>query len=752
MRGDSITRFILTALFLYLFAFGATFNGVLIPELKFFTLGIMSVLALAWVVMRRRWTWHTTPLDIALVLWGGAIALSLAANLDAWRRIAIGIWYVGVYAVVWYALTDMLANKRLKRDVLIEVILFGGLLIVFFGYFQIFSSDFDISRLELPRPGSLVGNPNSLGAFLLVLGTLAIGRAAFTRSTLARVILGIYGAIILLLIFATFSRGAWLGTATALGVLVILPLMLNGKLSLSGLKTLWRNLGGRTKALIVSLGLIAIIMSGIAGFFILDSFSESGRAIERRTGIYGDALTLFSEQPLIGHGLFTFGREFLRLESQPPSQPHAHAHNSILHVSAELGSVGLLVLALSVGVVLWQIQRNLKQATQRERALLIPATAALIGFGVHHLLDFPSMMPLIALCGLLLVIIAAYPLQAQPMTAWWRLRGHPVGIAGLTVLLLVSGWWSASIYAQYNGILAAPFGTEGTGDYRAAADDMQAIVDADPAMVIYQRTQGYLYGIAAYEGDISALPLAIQAYENAADLEPYNAIILTNLGSLHALNDDLPAAIDALEAAAAYAPSSRQIRFMLAKLYEQVGRDADARTTYKQIISDSVYFWPAWTETPIAREIWEGYMLDTERGQLIAAFGRGSDTYPALTTPRNTTEDNVLQGLAAFRNGNDTVAFIQQAERRAVTPEDFAWIAAGEALMAKWAGASAADAITEAEDYLTVDYAEADLFYGINVPYFQFLRYGIPRRFLPSVYYPPTDSGVLYLLEQARQP
>ena len=129
----------LTIIFSYVLAVGATFNGIFFPEFHTVTLGLMTVIIAAWLFMHWRggWHWYRTSLDTVFLLWFVAFGASLIANNDAWRRIDIGLWYVGVYIGVWYVLHDMITNRALRREVIVDALLIAGLVIVLFGFLQL---------------------------------------------------------------------------------------------------------------------------------------------------------------------------------------------------------------------------------------------------------------------------------------------------------------------------------------------------------------------------------------------------------------------------------------------------------------------------------------------------------------------------------------------------------------------------------------------------------------------------------------
>ncbi|MBC7813611.1 MAG: hypothetical protein H7175_20815, partial [Burkholderiales bacterium] len=149
--GASLTRAIVIAMSVYLIVIGATFNGIVFPEFKMLTLGALSLLGAAWLWSRWRggWRWHRMALDGVMLLWALAFGLSLLANGEAWRRIVVGLWFVGMYIITWYALQDLLANGRLRRETLVDGLLVGGVMVMIFGFMQLQGG---LARGELPRP------------------------------------------------------------------------------------------------------------------------------------------------------------------------------------------------------------------------------------------------------------------------------------------------------------------------------------------------------------------------------------------------------------------------------------------------------------------------------------------------------------------------------------------------------------------------------------------------------------------------
>src|SRR5690606_25065576 len=137
-----------------------------------------------------------------------------------------------------YVLHDLLANRAIRRGVLINALLLTGALVIVFGYLQIRMWITDMLPLmldgtllfNLPRPVSTLRNPNTLGAFLAVLLPLAL-YGVFVGKRFQRVIMAVYSLALTGLLILSYSRGAWVGAAAGAALLVILLLGVNGWLA-----------------------------------------------------------------------------------------------------------------------------------------------------------------------------------------------------------------------------------------------------------------------------------------------------------------------------------------------------------------------------------------------------------------------------------------------------------------------------------------------------------------------------------------
>jgi putative inorganic carbon (HCO3(-)) transporter len=749
-------RIALLAGLIYALAAGGTFNGIMLvgPKIASMILLIAGFTLWQWIRYRHSWMWHRTALDPALIPWGLAFAASLAANPELWRRSAIGLWYVGLYVMCWYALTDALANRWLNRRDLTVAVLLAGTIVMGVGFVQVGLARFDLLQLIFPRPGSTLGNANSLGTALVAVsalsGGLLLDSQAEPRPGL-RIWRIIYLVAVLVLLFLTFSRGAWLGLIAAF---VLLALWRWGHLPAAG----WRAWGmGRaltTRWALMSAAAAATIGGLALSLLILASLGQQGRTFDLRASIYDVALDVWRDQPLTGAGLMTFPRELERAGSMPPDTPHLHAHNIFLHIGAELGLLGVIALTWTAAVMSRAIWRNMRSSGA---PVDIPAAAAaLAGITVHHLADTTSIMPAIALLTTLTMIIAAEPIDPAPLQSVWRRRGHPVAVVAFGVVWLAAGVFGMMTSIRYQQIISAPI-----TDYRAAAESLDAIIALDPALSVYRSQQALLYGMAANEGDVDAAHLGIEVYRVFVRMEPQSAVGWANLAALYWQTDQREAALYAAQMAVICAPESFQLQMVMGSFLEAMRRDDQARTTYRQILNADTRNYAFWQQTALRRDLIRivplsaaaqitNLLMSDER--LDSAEAQVLIDNTALLD-RASTARYVLAALVMLRVDTPELtqarAWMDQAGLFEATVEDSAWLLLAESqwMLAQDRHAQAEELLTDLrhryrhDDLDTVDNRHGRTLYGVPV-----YRAVIRRQFLPQVGYAWQDPILARLI------
>ncbi|MBL8154306.1 MAG: O-antigen ligase family protein [Anaerolineae bacterium] len=741
----------------YLATIGATFNGIVDPSIQGFTLTTLGVMVAVWFVARwlRGWRWHQSPLDWAILIWVAAFSLSLLANLDAWRHISIGLWFAGVYIGLWYLLSDVLTNSAARRETIIEGVLLSGIIVILFVFFQLVPwfqqlLTYGTDGFFLPRPGGRMGNPNFLGAYLAVLIPLIVSRLFTTRS-FNRVLLGIYLLLALFILLLTYSRGAWIGAATGMVVCAGLSLSRTGGITLRGTLDWWRRQTGTRRVVMNAAAGISVIVVATVGIVLIRSLSEGGRAVGLRTELYRAAIELFQEQPLTGQGLFTYGREMLRLEDILQDRPHSHAHNIAFQIAAELGIIGLIAGAASVVVSGFAVKSNWRAANPRMRPHLAGATGGVVAFAIHQFFDVTAMMPIIALMGLLALALAIVPLTPQVATAKWRRWVFPAGSAALWVGLMVSGLWSSGVYREYTQVLNDVGATRAYGE---GARRLNGVVEADPALSLYPFQQGFLYGMAANEGDAEALPLAEAAFQRFVDLEPGYSFGWANLAALKWQAGDSEAALTSIRRAIQIDSGVWYFYWMLAHYQAKVGDSAGAEQSFNEVLrlNPDASLYPEESK-PVARSADPKDMSAVSQVVVLLDAGQPEQADALWQANRvwGSGPGLVVEAVVALALGDRprAVQALEQAENWTFDEIDRAWFQVGTARLAQFDG----DLTTMQQDIEAARISarpgplDADDEALLSIAYAQFMRTVIPRFFLPQANYPMGSPILLYLID-----
>lgn len=758
MMREIWVRPLLAGLFTYLFTLGATFNGVVLPDIGAANLWLLALILLGWALIHwlRGWHWHQTALDSVLPIACFAIALSLIFNADHARIIQIGIWYVLIYVGVWYLLNDLITHGAIRRAALIDSILIAGVIVVGFGYLQlntlINSGEPFQGLFGLPRPSSMIGNPNSFAAFLIVMLALAIGRLVTVTGLMRGVLIALIGAILGLLLLS-YSRGGWIGAIAAIGVSVILVLAASDLLRPAKLWSFVRTRGLFVQISIAISAIGSLIGGGVMAWLLLRSLSAPGRSADLRTYLWEGAWQLFTQQPLTGHGLYRYGWGLDRFESLPPGAVHSHAHNLPLNVLAELGIFGGIALIAAVMLTGLAMRRNWQVATGRERHLLIGGIAGTIGIGVHHLLDLPAMMPLITLMAIFALGLATVPLDPRPLSAPWRRMSQTAAIFGVGLAVIFTGWMSNRLYSQYIVIVREAVVTE---NYRIGAEQLDALSRSDPDLPTYAWQAGTLYGLAitqmepiqANQSTINQLTIrGISVYRLALESAPDNAILWANLGALLLASGSSDEALNAFKTASDLSPESWQLALVWAGHVEQRQPDL-AREAYGRAlqIDEQAALDPRFIASPIAQALLAehpigGFPLVVQRyvnGDLI-----GAQIALNELTPVN-TQMYVMRAVIALELG-DRESALRDLETAETLKASGYWVSEAWALYG-WTRYRGED-LAIVRDFMQRDLLDADYSDGLNFARALTLRDMLPRMFLPQVGYPSADPLLAHLMQ-----
>lgn len=243
--------------------------------------------------------------------------------------------------------------------------------------------------------------PNPFGGFLGLIWPLAAGIAlgnaamairqprSYRMIMLMAVCLALTG-FILIALYASFSRGAWLGAAAAaLAMAAFLP------------RRWWLGVGLVTAALVATWGLAAIHvlpasitarLANVTDFINVSdvrgvNINDDNFALVERLANWQAAQAMWQTQPWLGIGLGNYSARYADFSLLNWPNRLGHAHNIYLHTLAETGLLGLAAYGSLWLMLIILTLRATRMASGLTRGLIIGLLGVWAHWFAHQIVD-----------------------------------------------------------------------------------------------------------------------------------------------------------------------------------------------------------------------------------------------------------------------------------------------------------------------------------------------------------------------------
>ena len=357
--------------------------------------------------------------------------LTAVFAIGAWTSASLGNWlnewlkWMLMALIVWQLSLSDGANWRwLIFAVLISAV--ANALVGLYIFFGGSGADHLVILGRFFRAFGTFGQPNPFGGFMGIVLPISImggfshciatARSCLSGKPVERlnlVALACYGLACIVIaagLIASWSRGAWLGTAVALLVmLVALPRrLINGIIITIGIGLLFVGLwfAGLLPGAIVSRLTTAatdlIKISDVRGVNI----SPVNYAVVERLAHWQAAVDMAHDRPLFGVGLGSYEAVYDDYRLVNWEAPLGHAHNLYLNMLAETGIIGLaafLAFWLLIFTLTWRCRRH---PDLFSRSIAIGLLGCWTYIAVHSLFDNLYVNNLFFHIGVLLSVLA----------------------------------------------------------------------------------------------------------------------------------------------------------------------------------------------------------------------------------------------------------------------------------------------------------------------------------------------------------
>lgn len=293
---------------------------------------LLVAVFLAWPVqmaLRGKLTYRLTPLDLPILLYLAAAAFLFLVRSPQLEIAVEGVRVYVEYLFWFFVASNLLLNKRQARALVNWLVLLGTLVALHGVYQYIIGVEIPTTWLDSTesvrtRVFSIVGSPNVLGSFLVLVIPITVSQVLSARGRLLKYFYALCLAPMILSLFFTYSRGAWLAMA--------------GALAIYGLLYNWRILLALAAAAYTAPKIIPGIASRI-GYMLSPAYLLSS-ARAGRVARWNMALNKLQNHPLFGEGFGRFGGAVAARHISSSN----YVDNFYLKTAAESGLLGIAAL------------------------------------------------------------------------------------------------------------------------------------------------------------------------------------------------------------------------------------------------------------------------------------------------------------------------------------------------------------------------------------------------------------------------
>lgn len=338
---------------------------------------------LKWMIDRKDEGFKTSPMDIPLFIFIGAMLLCLILNSPDFSIALEGFRAIVQYMLWYFVVIQLLKGEKSAKTVTTFFVIVVGLLALHGIYQYIIGVEMPAGWVDQNEAGvrtrvfSIFTSPNVFGSLLTLASPMAISLAIVNKDKRGKVLFALIALCIMASLVFTSSRGAWIGFALAVGIYVLL----------------------KDKRLIIPCVVCAVLLvvavpsvGNRISYMLSPEYIESslrgGRLVRWITG-----LEIFAAQPVFGVGLGHFGgavamNHELRTYVNADLIDTFYMDNYMLKTAVESGIVGFSAFAALLYSVVINGFRTIREAeTKLSKELTTGIMAGLCGVIAHNFVE-----------------------------------------------------------------------------------------------------------------------------------------------------------------------------------------------------------------------------------------------------------------------------------------------------------------------------------------------------------------------------
>jgi putative inorganic carbon (HCO3(-)) transporter len=367
------------------------------------TEALVGLVLAAWLmrmVARRTIRVSWPPLALPLAVFLGILLLSSLGATSLQHSLKEIVKWVEVLALYVFVASEMDAHWS---KALVFVFLSTGALAALQGIYQFLlqvgPEEFVLFGRFMRAYGTFE-QPNPYAGYLGLTLPLAVGLVVAAHATVGQQVRGWWlvwaagtGALMLIAIVMSWSRGAWLGVAAAALAMFAAAAARRGRVVLLGA------LFAFIVIYALSAGGLSLAPSSVVQRFadflpylgVADvrgvEVTDANFAVLERMAHWQSALEMWKDHPWLGVGIGNYEPVYAQYALPLWGLPLGHAHNYYLNVAAEAGFLGLIAYLFLWGAALLAIWRTTRRATGWHWGVALGVLGVLVHLSVHNFFD-----------------------------------------------------------------------------------------------------------------------------------------------------------------------------------------------------------------------------------------------------------------------------------------------------------------------------------------------------------------------------
>jgi O-antigen ligase len=471
-----------------------------------------------------------------------------------------------------------------------------------YGMWQAFTHSDVVFSWERPETYNGRGSgtficPNHLAGFLEMILGLLVARAAMVRresqsmerTVILKVLIVYSAAMAILGIVVSLSRSGWLATVVGLSAFAFLGswslrvtlqrvALVFGLLAFMGF-VLWNVAPVRN-----------YVVKTLSGNDQSQTLSLRDSTLGGRTMMWSGSLKIIREYPVWGGGIGSWQSYYQRYQDRELLSEPDYAHNDILQLAADYGLVGAIIMTAVFVCFFCHASRVARQAkSSEERAFAVGAMVSVIAILVHSWFDFNLHIPansflLAAIMGFTAALGHQPKLEpSSPVRPYLR---YLLGVAVLSICAVGLRFFVPTLLAFHYRWQGSSAKLDLEHDKASAWFKRASALDPKYPLPYIQSgdlsldAANWRRGPAKADERRALAREAVQAYERALALNPFQARVWVSKARAHELAGEDDLALQNYQQATQAAPGNGYTHYMLGCFYRTHGDEEKAAEAF----------------------------------------------------------------------------------------------------------------------------------------------------------------------------